>query len=921
MTDTAQPTPQTIAAKFLREIFEPDGERLTDGCIAIWSKASHLTQLAYTADDAPTLRLATGEAFPPGEGGGDDGDGGPAAPATGDAGLSPRQVRMVFVGLMLALLLAALEQMIVATALPKIVGELHGLDKMSWAITAYLLTSTVSLPVYGKLGDLFGRKGVFQFAIVVFIMGSGLAGWSRSMDEPIACRALQGLGAGGGAAASAVAYGAERLVTGFTDSIRDVERAKGELATLGVKDLDAVVSRGQDMQRKLAGITADAFVRAAYDIKSGISSLTDQGVADMTASAMTVAKATKGQAEQMTSLFATSYGIFKKQMADITDAEFGEQFGAALAASVQQFKTDGSAMQQAIESAGAGAVNLGMQMTEQLSLLGMMQQQMQAGEAGTALRAFATNAAKAHESFAKMKVTTERPVRVRILDDKGQLRAMPDILADLQARYGKTLDAFEAAEIKEAFGTDEAMKMINALYGQADAVRANVEALNDAAQKGAEFTEAMAGAADNNWDSTMILISQQLDVVRQQIGERLLPVVTRLTPIIGALFDKAFVWIDANPELVTGIGAVVVGIGALAAVMAPILLASSALISSWAVMSFGATRLALSVVGLGSGVGKAGKGLIWLGRTVLPLVGKAILFIGRALIANPIGLAIMAIAGAAYLIYQYWEPISEFFAGLWQRIKGVFSWAWDWIKHLFLNYHPVGLIYAHWDKITSYFSRLWERIKQGVSQGWEAIKYAFASYHPIGIVYTNWDGITEWFGALWDQVKVKFSEKWEAIKAEVATWPAQMKTFGAQMIQSLIDGIKGKFAALGQAIRDAMTYFNPFSGMGFNLGGGDAPPAPGAAPAWQSLRMGGRGALGNASISTVPIAVPDMETVAEASRAGISNKSVQFAPTYHMPISIEATGDPEALRDEIRDYLNEVKEQSEADARGVLHDE
>ncbi|AZM58036.1 MFS transporter [Streptomyces sp. WAC 01529] len=104
---------------------------------------------------------------------------------------------MVFVGLMLALLLAALEQMIVATALPKIVGELHGLDRMSWAITAYLLTSTIGLPVYGKLGDLFGRKGVFQFAIVVFIIGSALAGWSRTMDQLIAFRALQGVGAGG----------------------------------------------------------------------------------------------------------------------------------------------------------------------------------------------------------------------------------------------------------------------------------------------------------------------------------------------------------------------------------------------------------------------------------------------------------------------------------------------------------------------------------------------------------------------------------------------------------------------------------------------------------------------------------------------------------------------------------------------------
>ncbi|WP_338702088.1 MFS transporter [Streptomyces sp. Q6] len=114
-----------------------------------------------------------------------------------DHGLSPSRVRMVFIGLMLALLLAALEQMIVATALPRIVGELHGLDKMSWAITAYLLTSTIGLPIYGKLGDLFGRKGVFQFAIVVFIIGSALAGRAQSMDQLIAFRAVQGVGAGG----------------------------------------------------------------------------------------------------------------------------------------------------------------------------------------------------------------------------------------------------------------------------------------------------------------------------------------------------------------------------------------------------------------------------------------------------------------------------------------------------------------------------------------------------------------------------------------------------------------------------------------------------------------------------------------------------------------------------------------------------
>uniref|UniRef100_A0AAU2UZB9 MFS transporter n=1 Tax=Streptomyces sp. NBC_00003 TaxID=2903608 RepID=A0AAU2UZB9_9ACTN len=126
----------------------------------------------------------------------------PAAPPADqlpapEAPLNPRRVRTVFLGLMLTLLLAALDQMIVATALPKIVGDLHGLDKVSWAVTAYLLASTVGLPIYGKLGDQFGRKPVFQFAIVVFVVGSALAGWSRTMDELIAFRAVQGIGGGG----------------------------------------------------------------------------------------------------------------------------------------------------------------------------------------------------------------------------------------------------------------------------------------------------------------------------------------------------------------------------------------------------------------------------------------------------------------------------------------------------------------------------------------------------------------------------------------------------------------------------------------------------------------------------------------------------------------------------------------------------
>src|SRR5579863_10308723 len=110
---------------------------------------------------------------------------------------SHEEIMVVIVALMLALLLAALDQTIVSTALPRIASDLHGLNKLSWVATAYLLTSAISTPLYGKIGDLYGRKKIFQFAIVIFLAGSALCGLSQSMNQLVAFRAIQGIGAGG----------------------------------------------------------------------------------------------------------------------------------------------------------------------------------------------------------------------------------------------------------------------------------------------------------------------------------------------------------------------------------------------------------------------------------------------------------------------------------------------------------------------------------------------------------------------------------------------------------------------------------------------------------------------------------------------------------------------------------------------------
>src|SRR6266511_2649062 len=132
----------------------------------------------------------------------------PPVAAAGPSGAAPtdspgpqyfshRQILVILVGVMAGMLLFALDQGIVGTALPRIVSDLGGLDRLSWVVTAYLLTSTASTPLWGKISDLYGRRLIFQVAIGIFLVGSGLSGLSQNMTELISFRALQGVGGGG----------------------------------------------------------------------------------------------------------------------------------------------------------------------------------------------------------------------------------------------------------------------------------------------------------------------------------------------------------------------------------------------------------------------------------------------------------------------------------------------------------------------------------------------------------------------------------------------------------------------------------------------------------------------------------------------------------------------------------------------------
>src|SRR6516225_1128618 len=145
---------------------------------------------------------------------------------------SQREILLTMAGVLMVMLLASLDQTIVSTAMPRVIADLQGFDRYTWVSTAYLLTSTVTVPIYGKLSDLFGRKPIFLIGIVLFRAGSSLSGPSQSMNDLIAFRAFQGFGAGALLPIAIAVVG---------DLFTPRERGKWQGVTSGVFGLSAII--------------------------------------------------------------------------------------------------------------------------------------------------------------------------------------------------------------------------------------------------------------------------------------------------------------------------------------------------------------------------------------------------------------------------------------------------------------------------------------------------------------------------------------------------------------------------------------------------------------------------------------------------------------------------------------------------------
>lgn len=549
----------------------------------------------------------------------------------------------------------------------------------------------------------------------------------------------------------------------------ETRKALGELASLGVQDLDALEKKSLEFSSTWAGTTKADFISAAYDIKSGIATLSDAAVAEYTNIAGITAKATKASVGEMTSLFATGYGIYKQYYKDMSDIEFGEMFSAGIAKSVQQFKTDGTQMAQAIENLGGSATTSNVPLEEQLSILGMLQATMSGGEAGTKYKAFLRSAVKAGDELG-----------LSFTDANNNLLSMPEILGTLQGKFGETMDAAEKMELQKAFGSDEAVALIDLLYSKTDDLQGNITSLYGEMGQGITVANDMATAINSAEGEKYQVIKQRIQGVKESIGNELLPTINILFDKVATITESVSEWVSKNKDLVR-------------------VLATIAMVLGFVIGSVGTFATIIGAAGFGisktiGGVGSfvnvvkgipgafqtaqikalyAADGIKAFGRHVATGVGAA-----KDFVIGLIGMAKQAIITGVQALPGLIASVWSFTAAL---LANPVTWIVIGIIALIV---AIVLLAQNWDAVTTWISGVWNGFVAGFK----------ATCAQVG----------EFFGGLWQGITDTFVNGIQGIKDFFLGIPEWFKESGAKIMTTFAEGIKSAVTAPINAVKNGL---------------------------------------------------------------------------------------------------------------------
>ena len=614
-------------------------------------------------------------------------------------------------------------------------------------------------------------------------------------------------GFGNAAKAGAVMQEMGTQITGAVlapvEATFETRRALGELASLGVQDLGAVEDAARSFSDQWAGTTKSDFISAAYDIKSGIASLTDEGVAQYTELAGLTAKATKSTVGEMTSLFATGYGIYKNYYDDLTDIEFGEMFSAGISQSVKQFKTTGSEMASAIESLGASATNANVPLEEQLSVLGMLQATMSGSEAGTKYAAFLQAAAKGGDALG-----------LSFLDANNQLKSMPEIIDQLRGKYGETIDAVEKQQLAEAFGTDEAVDLIDLMYGKVGDLQTNIVGMYDALGSGTGVAQAMASAINETEPERFERLQQRIHNVTESIGGSLLPTVNDFMGVGEQVLTKVGTWIDQNQELVRVIMLIVLAVGGFLVVGGSLIAVISGvgLVVTKAISTFKMLKA----------------GFLLAKGALTPLITSVWSFTS-ALLANPVTwvvIGIVALIAALVLLYNKCEWFRNAVNAIIDFFKEKLGAALEVAKNIFGAIGNVigsvmdaakATVSEKLDNMRTAYEAHGGGIRGAAAAAVEGVKglytagYTFLDNLTGGKLTeirnkftTTMSGIVQGVSQKFTEARAAFSNGLNTIKNAVSGAVTWFFTSGQRIVSTFANGIKSAFSGAVEAVKSGL---------------------------------------------------------------------------------------------------------------------
>lgn len=583
----------------------------------------------------------------------------------------------------------------------------------------------------------------------------------------------------------------------------ETRRALGELSSLGVKDLDALENAAREFSDQWSGTSKADFISAAYDIKSGISSLSDEGVAEYTSLAGLTAKATKSTIGEMTSLFATGYGIYKDYYSDLSDIEFGEMFSAGISESVRAFKTSGSGMAQSIQTLGASATTANVPLEEQLAILGMLQATMSGSEAGTKYKAFLRSAAKGGEALG-----------LSFLDANDQLLSMPEILDLLRGKFGETMDAAEKMELQKAFGDTEAVALIDLMYSKTGDLQDNILSLYDAMGQGTGVAYEMASAMQETEPERFERLQQRIHNVTESIGNTLLPTVNDLMGKGEQVLTKVGTWIEQHQEFVRVIMIVVLALGGFLTIGGTLITVISG-VGLVITKSIGAFKMLKA-------------GFLLAKGALAPLISSVWSFT-TALLANPVTwivIGIVALIAALVLLYNKceWfrngvnailgffkeklgaalETATAIFQGIGNIIGSVMGAAKETVSQNLSNMRAAyeehvggiqGVAAAAMEGVKGFYTAGFTFLDNLTDGKLSEIKNKFQS---------NMTGIVQGVSQKFTEAHTAFSNGLNSIKASVEGAVTWFFTSGQRVVSTFANGISSAFSGAVDAVKSGL---------------------------------------------------------------------------------------------------------------------